>query len=418
MGCGNSHHQNGTNLKTDQWISKQELKEPIILPTVDYENEEMLNDEVQQFIPNLSTEFSVYSSEEFTTDSESDTKSARNNITDEEGYISYEASPTETGKNDLLPNEKQNPKQKSNYLQSETSHLSKMTIASQSKVFIEMYDKETICRAGALLKWENDQDASGNLTTISDAAFLSRDQFVISQDSVSKPGVQIYDVNQQGVPGFVLGEAWMRATRGLCVTQNDTIAVIDSEVHTVKLLNRSGDSLGVWKEGLIESPGCIQITSDGKYIISDISAQEEAIKVFSSEGRLLKSFGMTFFDSTQYFALDSHDRVIISEQSSSSIVIFNKNGKFVQRFGTRGKKDGQLNSPSGITVDHLDNILVADTNNFRISMFSPDGRFIKNIVNHLQYRPVSLAFSDSGHLVVASNNAVYLYQVYEQKDFL
>lgn len=45
------------------------------------------------------------------------------------------------------------------------------------------------------------------------------------------------------------------------------------------------------------------------------------------------------------------------------------------RFGVRGRTPGQLQRPTGVTVDMNGDIIVADYDNRWISIFSSDGKF-------------------------------------------
>lgn len=45
------------------------------------------------------------------------------------------------------------------------------------------------------------------------------------------------------------------------------------------------------------------------------------------------------------------------------------------RFGVRGRSPGQLQRPTGVTVDMNGDIIVADYDNRWISIFSSDGKF-------------------------------------------
>lgn len=48
------------------------------------------------------------------------------------------------------------------------------------------------------------------------------------------------------------------------------------------------------------------------------------------------------------------------------------------RFGVRGRSPGQLQRPTGVTVDMNGDIIVADYDNRWISIFSSDGKFKVN----------------------------------------
>ena len=55
--------------------------------------------------------------------------------------------------------------------------------------------------------------------------------------------------------------------------------------------------------------------------------------------------------------------------------IFSNDGLFKMRFGVRGRSPGQLQRPTGVTVDMNGDIIVADYDNHWISIFSSDGKF-------------------------------------------
>jgi DNA-binding beta-propeller fold protein YncE len=74
--------------------------------------------------------------------------------------------------------------------------------------------------------------------------------------------------------------------------------------------------------------------------------------------------------------------------------------------GGRGSDKGQFDSPTGIAVDSVGNILVADTNNSRIEKFSPTGSFLSSMgIKGIGYgqigAPNGLAVDHAGNIYVA-----------------
>lgn len=59
----------------------------------------------------------------------------------------------------------------------------------------------------------------------------------------------------------------------------------------------------------------------------------------------------------------------------SPIQVFSNDGQFKMRFGVRGRSPGQLQRPTGVTVDMNGDIVVADYDNRWVSIFSSDGKF-------------------------------------------
>jgi DNA-binding beta-propeller fold protein YncE len=49
----------------------------------------------------------------------------------------------------------------------------------------------------------------------------------------------------------------------------------------------------------------------------------------------------------------------------------------VAKWGSKGSDDGQFNRPGGIVVDASGNVYVADFENHRVQVFSPEGRFLR-----------------------------------------
>lgn len=49
--------------------------------------------------------------------------------------------------------------------------------------------------------------------------------------------------------------------------------------------------------------------------------------------------------------------------------VFDSTGQFLYSFGSKGEHNGQFNAPTGIALDSLDNIIVADWGNSRVQVY-------------------------------------------------
>uniref|UniRef100_A0A8C5AER7 RING-type E3 ubiquitin transferase n=1 Tax=Gadus morhua TaxID=8049 RepID=A0A8C5AER7_GADMO len=121
------------------------------------------------------------------------------------------------------------------------------------------------------------------------------------------------------------------------------------------------------------------------------------------------------FTNLQGISASSNGRVVVADSNNQCIQVFSNDGQFKMRFGVRGRSPGQLQRPTGVSVDLNGDIVVADYDNRWVSIFSSDGKFKyfviliycilslqKKTSNHaltLQYDP----FSPGPHFVAVNN---------------
>ncbi|KAK2517574.1 hypothetical protein Q9233_013009 [Columba guinea] len=92
--------------------------------------------------------------------------------------------------------------------------------------------------------------------------------------------------------------------------------------------------------------------------------------------------------------------------------VFSNEGQFRLRFGVRGRSPGQLQRPTGVTVDTNGDIIVADYDNRWVSIFSPEGKFKSKIGAGRLLGPKGVAVDRNGHIIVVDNKAccVFIFQ--------
>jgi DNA-binding beta-propeller fold protein YncE len=105
----------------------------------------------------------------------------------------------------------------------------------------------------------------------------------------------------------------------------------------------------------------------------------------SSEGKLLASFGeqgkpgedATHFNKPTDVAFAPNGDVYVSDgYGNSRVVRFSHDGKYLGAWGKKGTGEGEFNLPHAVVVDRRGRVYVADRENARIQVFTPEGKFI------------------------------------------
>ena len=98
-------------------------------------------------------------------------------------------------------------------------------------------------------------------------------------------------------------------------------------------------------------------------------------------------FARNDFTQPAGIAISKDGEVYCSDESENSIFIFDpdgfypfpeyaENGERKGQWGEAGSAPGQLNGPSGLAFDSVDNLLVVDSRNDRVQKFSREGRHL------------------------------------------
>jgi DNA-binding beta-propeller fold protein YncE len=81
-------------------------------------------------------------------------------------------------------------------------------------------------------------------------------------------------------------------------------------------------------------------------------------------------------------AWDSAGEIYVADGlGNARVAKFDKNGKFIKSWGSRGSDPGQFNQVHGIAIDAQNNVYVADAGNNRIQVFDGDGAFKAQFAN-------------------------------------
>jgi hypothetical protein len=88
---------------------------------------------------------------------------------------------------------------------------------------------------------------------------------------------------------------------------------------------------------------------------------------------------------------------------NARIAKFDKNGKFIKSWGSRGTANGQFSTVHGIAIDAQGNVYAADPGNKRIQIFDGDGVYKNQIVNIGS--PAAVCISPGAHQYLYASNS-------------
>lgn len=261
-----------------------------------------------------------------------------------------------------------------------------------------------------------------------DVTFVDRNIFAVADSEGHK--IVIFNIKTLEWTEIGTEKVWPNA---IATTPDKNIVVTDRKHKACTTFDLEGRLLSSWDVYIPEDveegyetpcyPHGVTVTKDGHVVVTDTGTN--SVKIFTSEGELLKEFGAKGNDLWElnlpfFCAVDSKDNIVVSDNMNYCVKIFDHNGNCQNQIGS-GIDWGQrkFQCPYGVCADLEDNIIVADYETNRVSLFSQTGRFIKHVVTKADKcnSPCGVAIGPCGHLVLTESNLDYtnikVYKVYE-----
>ncbi len=178
------------------------------------------------------------------------------------------------------------------------------------------------------------------------------------------------------------------------------------KVDPVVALDRDGRILRSWGRGLYTIPHSVRVDPAGN--VWTVDAGSSVVLEFSPDGKQLLRIDVgelperpSAFRGTADIAFAPGGRIYIADGYGNARVLeYNRQGRRVRQWGSRGTGPGQFDLPHAIAVDREGILYVADRENGRIQRFDLDGRYLGEW-NHLG-KTFSLALSREGHLWIGT----------------
>ncbi|KAL9984456.1 hypothetical protein ACROYT_G006749 [Oculina patagonica] len=222
----------------------------------------------------------------------------------------------------------------------------------------------------------------------------------------SADGSYLREFGQKGIKAERL-----RDPRSVAFTKNGDVIVF--QPGKISLFSENGQFIKHIKNKHLNVLMSLSLASDGKMVACDWG--DRTIKVLSPDGtELLRCFTAPDCRESLYSAIYHQDMFFASYHGAHFVKVFNKEGVFLYDIGSEGSGNGQLSWPRGIAVDKFNNLIVSDSGNNRLQVFTLDGRFVNMIKEQITELvcPYSISVSNAGQVFV-TDVAVHCIHVFQ-----
>ena len=115
------------------------------------------------------------------------------------------------------------------------------------------------------------------------------------------------------------------------------------------------------------------------------------------------------FDGPWGLEVNEHNEIVVTDSDNNRVQIFSGDGTYLRSFGSKGDQEGEFNEPTGIAYLNNGNIVVADSDNNRLQIFTEQGEYLTQIggegnLDHQFNYPWGLSVDSDGNIIVADSN--------------
>ena len=201
-----------------------------------------------------------------------------------------------------------------------------------------------------------------------------------------------------------------RTPAGVAFDSDGHLYIVEYDNHRVqkctvdgKFLNQFGGEGSA--DGKLKDPRGLTI-HDHRVYVTDCG--NKRISVFQTDGKFLCTIGSGQLGTPYDVTINGNNHLLVTDKNHC-VYTFTLDGDYVGRFGKCGSGMGHLKSPYGAAVDMYGFVLVADTDNNRVTIFDKEFKFINCCGSYGSDAgqfvfPYGIAVSDNGDIYVSDRN--------------
>ncbi|HAL49754.1 MAG: hypothetical protein FI707_09170 [SAR202 cluster bacterium] len=173
---------------------------------------------------------------------------------------------------------------------------------------------------------------------------------------------------------------------GLGIDSHDRIYAYNRSDHPMIVLDTEGAVLKSWGEGQFGSAHHLFIAPDDTLFTTDIG--NHTVRKWSTDGELLMTLGTPDqpaeplsgepFNRPTDVAMAADGSLYISDgYGNARVHHYTGDGQLIKSWGEPGSDPGQFVIPHSVCLDAEGLVYVADRENSRVQVFTPDGEYIR-----------------------------------------
>ena len=181
----------------------------------------------------------------------------------------------------------------------------------------------------------------------------------------------------------------------------------------VRVFNRNGEEIASLTPPDSTSPGnrCphyVTIDEDGIVYVSDQTRY--CIDMYDENDLYLGKFAEGWIPSGMSWDT-AGEKLYVCNRSEHCVMVFDRMGNLLDKWGTEGNEEGQFSHPNGIAIDQDGRVYVADSNNDRLQVFDSERTTITQFT-----LPRGVAMDNRGRMyaVGAQMHTVQVFMIMEE----
>ena len=159
----------------------------------------------------------------------------------------------------------------------------------------------------------------------------------------------------------------------------------------------TGDAKFQYPYGIAIKEGVLYVADYGNHCIQKITAQGEFINRFGQKGA-----GPGQLNGPMAIAVNSEDRLIVSERHNHRIQVFSQTGASLLIIDGKGSDSWAFQAPWGVALDPQECIHVVGCGSSTIKVFTPEGSFVRMYGD--VKGPVGITIDDQGYSLVSEGS--------------